>query len=299
MFICRICNAKESAVLLENCKGDSGFVRSLRKCGSCSFVSIDPLPSVDELKNFYDDDYWHAGKKDGGEIVEKLFSLRMRPLIRGIKKLVPEGGRVLDWGAGDGKLKRLLSKMGYNCRGIDLYKSQGNDERLINTTIENADFKEESFDAITCFHVLEHIEEPLYSLKQAFKLLKKGGVFILEVPNIDSLGFKIFKQRWQPLEIPTHINHFSLKSLRSMFGFIEGARIIRYSWFSGTVSASSIVLSVFPGLAPKKMRGKYEGKIPLYLLAIYFGLQAAVYPLAILESAVKRGAVVRLVIEKT
>jgi len=299
MATCRICNNEQFTVLLAGFKTDSGDVYSLKECMSCSFVTIEPLPSSDKLKACYDKDYWQEDLSKPKSATNLFYRFRMRSVVQKIKGHVPSGGKILDWGAGDGKLMTLLGEAGYDCRGIDVYKEESDDKRLANATIESTDFDNESFDAITCFHVLEHLRDPVNSVKRAFELLRKGGVLIIEVPNIDSLGFQIFKKRWQPLEIPTHLNHFSLKSLRMMFSSLEGVRIIDESFFSHRVSPSSIVLSLFPGLTPKKIRRHHGGKCPIHLLGLYLMLQLITYPLAIIESAIKKGAVVRIFAKKT
>lgn len=296
---CRICGSTSLRQLLCDCKTDSGHSYSLVQCANCSFVTIHPIPSEETLKQYYDENYWHRDKANVNKGLNVFLSLRMRPILNGIKKLAPPPARVLDWGAGDGRLFHALTKAGYDCWGIDIYSTELANNRLTNTTIEKCCFSDEFFDAITCIHVLEHINNPLKSIERALGLLKADGILVLEVPNIQSLGSKVFGKKWQPLQVPTHLNHFTLKSLQKLFDMLGNGIIIKLSTFSHRVSPSSTVQSIFPSMAPRVMRKTHQGKYPSIFMFIYFLFQVLAYPFAIVESALKRGAVIRIFVRKS
>jgi SAM-dependent methyltransferase len=267
---------------------------SLVECPNCSFVSTNPLPSEDELKKCYINSYWQTA----GGLADLLFKFRMRGVLKNIKKMAPKNAVVLDWGAGDGSFLKLLKRSGFECFGIDFYSKTPDNNRIIDSSIEDAGFSEEYFDGIICFHVLEHLYCPSESLKTALKLLKPNGFLLIEVPNISSFGFKVFKEKWQPLEVPVHLNHFSLKSLKKIFENEKNARIIKVNYFSPRVSASALVLSLFPFFSPQKIREKYNGKYPLFLMIIYLFLQILVSPFALLGALFKKGEIIRIVVKK-
>jgi len=82
--------------------------------------------------------------------------------------------------------------------------------------ILDAPFSPASFDAITCFNVLEHVYEPKKVLGKISEWLKPDGVFYMMVPNIDSAGARIFRSYWYALELPRHLFHFSPRTLKSI-----------------------------------------------------------------------------------
>jgi predicted SAM-dependent methyltransferase len=62
-------------------------------------------------------------------------------------------------------------------------------------------------------HFLEHVTDPIQIIQKAKKLLKKGGILIVRVPNINCLSFKIFKNYYYNLDLPRHLFMFSPKTL--------------------------------------------------------------------------------------
>jgi len=270
----------------------------LRRCRLCSFISVDPLPTAENLEAYYEQEYWQRYDSAIGGFLTLFYRLRVSGIIKDIKKFVPPEGRILDWGAGDGRLVKLLEGEGFAGYGIDTYHSASRQKRLVNATIEHAPFRDGYFDGITCFHVLEHLYRPVSSLQNAFRLLKPGGILVIEVPNIASIGFKIFKQKWYPLDVPVHLNHFTPGVLHRMFDAIAGSQVVKTSYFSHRHAPSSLVLSLLPAIAPPRVRAKHSGHFPIRLMVMYLLLQLAAYPFALFESWSRRGEVVRMCVRK-
>ena len=295
---CRICNSTEMTPILSGLHTRLGEIYSLIQCNACAFISTHPLPGSKVLKQYYDQDYWHnySGKK--GRLLDALYKLRMQRIIKAIKTMVPHNGRILDWGAGDGSLLKLLETKGFKGLGIDIYSAESPDRKLINSSIQDAPFQDGFFDAITCFHVLEHIDEPVPSVKKAMQLLKPGGILILEVPNIASFSFKLFKRNWYPLRIPVHINHFSLPVLQRILDTVGNNHIRQIEHFSHRNSPSSVLLSALPSFSPPRVRAKHSGNFPAPLMVLYLFLQLISYPLALIEASMHRGEILRLYVQK-
>jgi 2-polyprenyl-3-methyl-5-hydroxy-6-metoxy-1,4-benzoquinol methylase len=275
-----------------------GEVYSLMHCKACAFISTHPLPDPNSLKQYYDQDYWQNSVGKTGSLLDRFYKLRMHGIIKTIKKMVPPGSRILDWGAGDGSLLRLLEANGFEGVGIDIYSAESPHRKLINSSIQDAPFQGEFFDAITCFHVLEHIDNPVLSLKTAMQFLKPGGILVFEVPNIESVSFKLFKKKWYPLDIPVHINHFSLSVLKRILDIVGSNQILRVDHFSHRHSPSSVLLSVLPAISPPRVRARYSGSFPAPLMVSYLFLQLISYPFPLIEALVHRGEILRMYVQK-
>lgn len=155
-------------------------------------VYTDPRPSHDEIIKFYSKDY---RKKYKGTLIPKrkhVYRAGIAALARweGIKAYIQIGSGVLDAGAGGGELLYLLEKKGCKAQGIEPNEGYANyaiDQYGVDIHIgffEDAAFDPVAFDSILLFHVLEHLENPVQEIRRLMKLLKPGGTFIIEVPNV-------------------------------------------------------------------------------------------------------------------
>ena len=296
---CRLCGGKSHHFILDDIITRYNDRFALNQCDNCALVTTYPSPPNKLLQQYYDRDYWQSGPSNQSASLDTLYQWRMTPIVSAIRKYTTADSKILDWGCGDGSFIRLLRNFGLHCFGIDAYKRDLNDPLISSTTIEKADFPDGYFDNITCFHVLEHLADPLTSVKHALRLIKTGGLIIIEVPNLDSVGFKIFKRRWQPLEIPTHLNHFTPATLQRVFQSAGKVEILKTEFFSHRISPSALVLSVFPALSPRRTRKKYLGRYPLSGLGVYFMMQLLAYPLAVTGSFLGHGEIVRMYVRKT
>ena len=135
-------------------------------------------------------------------------------------RLKPGGGAVLDLGCAAGGFLSTLKSPSWNLFGIEMSEDAATAARsrcgaeVFVGDILNAPFPPQSFDAITCFNVFEHVYEPKEVLVRVAEWLKPGGIFYTMMPNIDSAGARIFKSYWYALELPRHLYHFSPTTLR-------------------------------------------------------------------------------------
>jgi SAM-dependent methyltransferase len=80
--------------------------------------------------------------------------------------------------------------------------------------LEETTFPEESFDAITLHHVVEHLHDPVGTLRICRKILRPGGLISVVTPNFRSRGSVIFGRDWYALAPPFHLVVFTENSLR-------------------------------------------------------------------------------------
>lgn len=160
-------------------------------CSSCGLARVEPLPSQDALARFYAEryrlEYKQASRPSGRHIVRagRIAAERLGVL----RQLLPNGGRLLDCGAGGGEFVYLAGRNGFSATGIepnDGYREfarqeYGTDMRA--GTVQDHGFDAGSFDAITMFHVLEHVIDPIETLRTLRDWLRPGGVLLIEVPN--------------------------------------------------------------------------------------------------------------------
>lgn len=134
-----------------------------------------------------------------------------------------EKGRLLDVGCGDGSFLKKMRKLGWDVVGMEPDVNAAarlikNDNITVYSSIEDLLSGEKNeFDVVVLNHVLEHLPDPVDTLKQLTLLMKPSSRLIATTPNISGLGARIFGRFWRGLEPPRHFNLFSPKSIELAF----------------------------------------------------------------------------------
>ena len=129
-------------------------------------------------------------------------------------------GCLLDLGCSSGSFLESMHSESWKLYGIEMSPECARaaetrcGAQVFVGNILDAPFPSEMFDVITCFDVLEHLFEPQQVMEKVTKWLKPGGIFFVQVPNIDSAEARVFGTYWHGLELPRHLFHYSPESLR-------------------------------------------------------------------------------------
>lgn len=186
---------------------------TLNRCASCSLVWLQDPPLPEDMGQHYGPDYDRAVALAGDS------PERWRGRVQVLNEMKPEGGSLLDLGCSSGGFLEAVRSPRWTLCGIEMSQpvAQRAESRSGATVfvgdILDAPYPAGSFDAITCFHVFEHLYEPVRVLERVSEWLRPGGVFYLMVPNIESVGARVFRSYWYALELPRHLYHFSPRSL--------------------------------------------------------------------------------------
>ena len=122
-------------------------------------------------------------------------------------------------GCGSGFFLYAAKKGGYSVEGLDISDSN---KYLIETKldipvtvspVEEMDYPENRFDAITMWHCLEHTPEPRRIIEKCLPWLKPEGALVIEVPNHNCVDAKINHDTWPNWALPFHLYHFTRDSL--------------------------------------------------------------------------------------
>lgn len=196
------------------------FPFNIYKCLECGSHFQWPKPKKTFLKKFYSSLY--KGKLGIVSAEEAFFSQDVnqeKKRIQAIEKY-KKSGRLLDIGASSGFfLSEVAKNKKWNCFGIEFTK-EGVEEakNLFNLHIKQGEvfdkkFPNNYFDVITMHSVLEHIPDQHEHLEWIYKKLKKGGIFVFNVPNIDSVEHQIFKlfHKQFPGYIFEHLYYYNSK----------------------------------------------------------------------------------------
>lgn len=152
-------------------------------------ASLDPIPSNSELKKYYES--FH------GELEEHENPERELKRLCEIEKY-KNGGKLLDIGSGRGFFLNTVKKSGnWKAEGLEISKTGAKYAKKnfgVKThigTLTTVKFKPASFDVITMHSTLEHLPNPQKQIKIVSKLLKPGGLFVFNVPNLYSFEYRL------------------------------------------------------------------------------------------------------------
>ena len=193
-------------------------------CKKCTLTKLDPLPSAEELESFYQKEYREKYSKVS-EIDQEAIKnekLRAERVIAATEYLFPNNEmKVLDTGCSAGQLLTAIQnkKKDTVCDGIEFnslyadFAEKHISGKLYRTPLEVSHKSKNSvYDFVFLVHVLEHIGEPLKMLRQVQKLLKSGGTFYVEVPNLNTPYRNLKKEYFQIY----HNYYFSEQTLESL-----------------------------------------------------------------------------------
>jgi SAM-dependent methyltransferase len=198
------------------------------QCNKCELYYTYPLINFtpEEWQYLYNEDYFSGRSKYNNKIKEK----DSRQRIKIISKYVPHKiHNFLDIGCGEGYSLIEAKKKGWNVHGIDIsdhriYQAKNESINFIKSDLLKANFPSDYFDAIFLDSVLEHLTNPAEYLVEIRRILKKGGVLYIGVPNENSLlnDLKVFiyfllKKKFspkiKPFNTPYHVIGFNKNSI--------------------------------------------------------------------------------------
>jgi 2-polyprenyl-3-methyl-5-hydroxy-6-metoxy-1,4-benzoquinol methylase len=188
------------------------------ECDSCGFIFRPELGGA-ALKQVYAG----GGYEDlrGEHYLQELTDRRRDARVR-LRYIAPwvTRGRLLDVGAAGGAFVAEAVAAGFEASGIEPVPSFARAAReqlgldVRDGGIEEAALGEGDYDAITLWHVLEHVPNPLQQLSRLARALDTGGTLAVEVPNAGSAVAIHTGSMWTSLEPTVHVNQFTPDSLR-------------------------------------------------------------------------------------
>jgi SAM-dependent methyltransferase len=136
----------------------------------------------------------------------------------GFPSWVP-GGHALDIGCGNGRFLDRIRRHGWQVVGVDTSTAAAVAAResfgitVHVGALEDSPIAERSLDFVHMSHVIEHLPQPVDTLRRISQLLRPGGRLYIETPNIDSLAFRWSREYWFGLDPPRHLWLFAPATL--------------------------------------------------------------------------------------
>ncbi|MBI3520842.1 MAG: class I SAM-dependent methyltransferase [Bacteroidetes bacterium] len=223
---CLVCGSNQFEPFLQ-CKDYTVSQEDFKivACKSCGFKFTNPRPEDSVIGNYYKAESYvsHTNSKKG--IVNKLYHIVREYTLKKKVKLISSyvsRGTILDYGCGTGMFLNACKVAGWETFGMepddDARKIAS--EQNLNLFSDKAKIEtyvpEKQFDAITLWHVLEHVTDMKETLAFFKYKLKANGVLVIAVPNHVSYDAQYYKEHWAAYDVPRHLHHFELKSMKAL-----------------------------------------------------------------------------------
>ncbi len=234
----------------------------LCKCSNCNFVFAQRIPSTQELE----DHYQGYSRND---YLSPITIKRYNDLLDEFEKF-RKTGKLLDVGSGIGYFLEEAKKRGWEAYGteytddaVEICRNKG---IIMNKgMLDTANYPPESFDVITSFEVIEHINNPQEELANFNSILRKGGLVYCTTPNFNSILRYRLKEKYNVITYPEHLSYYTPKTIKRVFeesGFKKwkikttGISLTRLK----TSKGKSTQQFISPQSDDEKVRGQIEKK---------------------------------------
>lgn len=204
----------------ESCRfeplGIRGEDSSVVRCPQCGLGMT--VPPIADIASLYADRQSQDFQPRTSGLAEAINHIAFRSRARSFLAMIPQRqAKIVDYGCGSGLFSRCLHEVsGARVHALDFHDSPPPgigpaDYRPFSRESELRD----SADLLIASHVLEHEQDPVALIERMARLVRTGGHLIIEVPNIECWGGRLFGSSWDGWYLPYHRLHFSRRSLRA------------------------------------------------------------------------------------
>jgi SAM-dependent methyltransferase len=213
------------------------------QCSACGLKRVNPRPTPATMGNYYPDSYgpYHVseeGDGTGSAASGRLARGRLKSLLGLDTRLIPPmgTGHLLELGSAHGAFLATARALGWTVEGIEFSAFAAEKARehglVVQVgSVETADPPTMRPDMIAAWMVLEHLHEPVTTLKRLREWIKPGGYLIFSVPDASSLVQSVFGEWSFDLQLPNHLYHYSPATLHKLLA-ASGWRVDRIRWQS-------------------------------------------------------------------
>jgi len=228
---CNLCGADNTTLLRS--EGPLNLVR----CRQCGLVYVTPRLTEEAIQGLYADHYF--GSPDAGGLgyrnytaEQECFLQTFRRRMRWLETYGEPGGRLLDVGCAAGFFMQIGRERGWEVYGVEPASRMAQFARselglaVFGGKLREAGFPSGSFDAVTLWDVLEHLTDPRQDLLEVHRVLRAGGLLVLETQNIASWAARVLGKRWLHYGNQLHLFHFSPQTVSRLLAD-TGFRVLK------------------------------------------------------------------------
>jgi 2-polyprenyl-3-methyl-5-hydroxy-6-metoxy-1,4-benzoquinol methylase len=224
---CPVCGSAEiKNVLSAKDYTVSGKIFPIAECKNCLLRFTQDVPDASSIAPYYKSEEYISHTDTSKGIINRLYQSVRKKTLRKKRMLVEKitgikAGQLLDVGSGTGAFVNEMKQNGWQVTGLEPdADAKGVAKKNHNIELEDISrfyqLNADCYDAITLWHVLEHVHELSAYVQQLKALLKEKGKLFIAVPNYTSKDADIYKECWAAYDVPRHLYHFSPRSMQAL-----------------------------------------------------------------------------------
>ena len=223
---CPVCGASEFTPFLK-VKDHTVSQKKFKivRCATCGFLFTNPRPPAEEIGEYYESADYISHHDEAKDLMSSVYNIvrnyTTAQKIKLLNRLVEKQRNLLDLGSGTGFFLSQAKAAGWQVAGTepDAQARAIGQSRMGEDIFENIDdpfFKNKKYDAITMWHVLEHVHRLNETMDWLHEHLAAKGKVFIAVPNPESDDAQQFQEDWAAYDVPRHLYHFSKKAMRQL-----------------------------------------------------------------------------------
>lgn len=205
--------------------GDGPLYERAVRCRRCSLVYLSPRPKGALIIKGYS-----CAKDERYVSQEEGRGITFRNSLKKITRLRPRG-KLLDVGAASGTFVSMAVEAGYDAYGVEPsgwmcdFAKKNYGLRVLQGVLEEQNFKDASFDIVTMWDVLEHVPDPMATLREVMRILVPDGLLFINYPRIDDPLARLAGRKWWFL-LSIHLYYFTPRTLSAYLDLLEFEKVL-------------------------------------------------------------------------
>lgn len=202
----------------------TGEIFGVYRCSDCTFTFTQDVPDEKEIGRYYESTSYISHSDTDKGLLNKMYhivrNIMLRRKVNLVKRLtLLNSGKLMDYGAGTGYFARAMKNSGWDVTAIEKSEQarRYSTERFGFEMFSEEKLKElpnTSFDVITMWHVMEHIQNLDDFWDELYRISEESGILIIAVPNAESYDAEYYRQNWAAYDVPRHLWHFTSSTIQ-------------------------------------------------------------------------------------
>lgn len=220
----------------------SGGQFTIAECMHCTLRFTQDVPTQDQIGAYYkSEDYIsHTNTKKGliNSLYQNVRGITMKQKAATVKQYTGlQKGSLLDVGCGTGSFLHAMRVQGWQVAGLEPdADAREMAQQLYGLAVQPShqifELSSDTYNAITLWHVLEHVHQLHEYVAQLKQLLTQNGKLFIAVPNYTSRDAQTYGTYWAAYDVPRHLYHFSPQSMNVLLQQ-HGLKVVQHlpMWF--------------------------------------------------------------------